>query len=349
MNDKLHFSYENVSPETEEWTRKLFDAARRGSIDDIDEALAHGADIRAQYTDNRSGVLHRAMSFRQINAFKHLLSVGADPNITTIRGYGPLYQLCKEMDKELVPLVLDYGANPNQYDVSGTGRLGDTILHDMVAKGDYFVVKALLEAGADPLLKNGNDKIAYDLVVSKEGFSTLAPLLLSTLESHQAMPRIPEEGALSHDILFERNERGFCPLDNPVTWRKWPEVVERLKAAGERLPTKAELLREGKHGEPYLLKAAKARSLDKAVATLNEQGETLGIREWLENRELRDYPPSVHIARALLSPDNLRYKGTDFLRAEYNALPEKVQQSITNYNTLLLEAATPGRSIGRGR
>ena len=77
------------------------------------------------------------------------LNAGADPNMEDLeKGYGvsPLRGASSNGHKDVVRLLLDYGAKPNL----ASGDHGLTALHIAVLHGHNDVVELLLDGGADP-------------------------------------------------------------------------------------------------------------------------------------------------------------------------------------------------------
>jgi hypothetical protein len=111
----------------------LIDAAVRGDIAAIREQIAAGFDLRAtaQYGES---VLAQAISVMEVvvdtplphryEVISTLLELGFDPNQLDPDGAGPLTEAMLAMDTDMIRLLLDAGARPN--DVSGFFP-GDTL------------------------------------------------------------------------------------------------------------------------------------------------------------------------------------------------------------------------------
>lgn len=351
MAFEYHYSSPDFTPKQQEWTERLYQATRSGNIAGIDEAVAHGADIRVELGSGNGSLLHVAQAHNQREAFRHLVErVGVPLDMRTKSGFPVIYIASVDNRIEQVKLLLDYGANPDTECRVPMGISHAPLLHHAMLKERTEIVRALLEAGADPLLKDSTGKTAYETAVGIGGFSTLEPDTLSLLERYQAMPRLPETGGLTHDALFEKNEKGFCLLDNPVIWRQWDEVQARLKEAGEKAPVKSELMQPAKNGKPFLRIAAEAKSLDKAIEGLNLRGDRLGVGEWKSSAALGgEETLSASVAKALFTPNNLRGKGRGYLRGEYEALPEALKSAEWPWHKLQNSADASARVSGRGR
>lgn len=164
------------------WT-PLCHAAESGHDETVDWLLDHGADV-AHGRESASTPVHCALSRRHVDLASHLidrgakstlheavqcnhlararqqLNAGADPNALDDPPYGqtPLEAAIWQDSTDMVALLLESGADPNQQDRSWTSERGtyggETSLHDAVRKGSAKMVKLLLAHGADPDIAN---------------------------------------------------------------------------------------------------------------------------------------------------------------------------------------------------
>lgn len=96
-----------------------------------------------------------------------LLRYGADTNLADKRGETPLHSLCRRsMDPYIIRLLLQHHANVNQQD-----NEGNTVFHHIASNyraTSYPVlpyqeaIEVLLEAGADPLVRNEDGETAAE-------------------------------------------------------------------------------------------------------------------------------------------------------------------------------------------
>jgi ankyrin repeat protein len=95
----------------------LQNAAKRGSIEDIDNMINHGTEARME-------LIHTATAAKHINVVNYLISRGFDPNAQNRFGETPLHIACKDKDAlDLIQFLVAKGADPNI-----ANKLGDTPL-----------------------------------------------------------------------------------------------------------------------------------------------------------------------------------------------------------------------------
>ena len=104
-----------------------------------------------------------------------LIERGANVNAGNSASVTPLHFAILN-HQELVPLLLDSGADPNH-----TMRDGESALHYAVrprpSRASLAVVRQLIRAGADPNLRNHEDKTPMDLAVDRSRHR-LCPIFL---------------------------------------------------------------------------------------------------------------------------------------------------------------------------
>ena len=179
-------------------TLALQDAVEAGDLDGASAAIARGADLEVRDGDGRTPLVVATKS-RQTAIALRLLEAGADPNAQDdMRDSAFLYSGAEGLD-QILTATLEHGA-----DVASTNRfggtalipasehahvstveiliaagvpldhvnnLGWTALHEAIVLGtgsaDHVrVVRALLDAGADPTLPDGNGVAPRDLAIS---------------------------------------------------------------------------------------------------------------------------------------------------------------------------------------
>ena len=155
----------------------------RFDIDLVRVLLEAGAAVNAR---NQAGntPLHLAVMQRHDEEMvRALLEAGANANARNRNDEMPLHEATLHGDIDLVHLLLEAGAAVNARDGAGNTALhyalsfGNRILHMLRAKGintplhlvgngPAELVRALLEAGADPTLRNNEGNTPVDLAGS---------------------------------------------------------------------------------------------------------------------------------------------------------------------------------------
>jgi|APSaa5957512622_1039677.scaffolds.fasta_scaffold25166_3 uncharacterized protein len=161
--------------------------------------IQRGADANGVgYGDNTA--LMAAANQGNSEVVELLLNEGADPNLASpVTGETPLHASTSHAYKEgmldCVRLLLSVGANPNvktKADIPtdryyrDTRLVGETPLHLAAAYGDEEMIRSLLQAGADPSIRDdrGDSALTWfsrhrrnvsHVVVPREAGSMLAP------------------------------------------------------------------------------------------------------------------------------------------------------------------------------
>lgn len=108
--------------------------------------------------------VHRAVKEGNADAVALLLQHGADVNVRDATGSTPLHYAAAKKDARTERLLLEHGAEVN----CANGE-GDTPLHEIMRHGwSRDAAVALLEHGADPMLKGAYGQSLFDLVSSWE-------------------------------------------------------------------------------------------------------------------------------------------------------------------------------------
>jgi ankyrin repeat protein len=155
----------------------LHSAARRGNLDCVHALIEAGATIDYCTPASFGGYSETALcgaAGKCSETARFLLSVGADPNVTSDAKNYPLFSAIYGGNYELVPLLIKNGASVNIRSLKE-----ETPLHVAVDAENGDVVKVLINAGADV---NARDKrgetpaffIAGNLI---DSIVTLEPLL----------------------------------------------------------------------------------------------------------------------------------------------------------------------------
>jgi ankyrin repeat protein len=169
-------------------------AARQGSADAIAALAAAGVDLDQKDPDGFTAVIFAILN-GHYDIAALLIDQGAGVNTTDSSGRGPLFTVVDmntfeysfnratakpsgRMDAlDLVTYLLAHGANPNarltdrvlaaKYDTAGNPNLvaGATPLMKAVSTSDVVLTKVLLDAGADPFIRNSQHSTLLHVAV----------------------------------------------------------------------------------------------------------------------------------------------------------------------------------------
>jgi len=146
-------------------TTALMWAAEQRHPEAVKMLLELGADP-AQIGYGEMTALHAAAGARGKSFLRILLDSGVSPDLQDGRTQAPvLAQALMTGNRDAVQLLLAHRANPNLAD-----RSGDTPLHVAAQISDYASLLALLQAGADPTIRNraGKTFAPYFAITPKE-------------------------------------------------------------------------------------------------------------------------------------------------------------------------------------
>ena len=130
-------------------------------------------------------LLHAAVVYRQYKALQTLLlDLHENPNATNDQGATTLHCAAQRQDVRAMRLLLKRGARPNYVD-----HAGETPLHYLARRGTKDVaVRVLLDAGADPMIRNTSGQTAKDLL-RKRNASLKQPVLLTLRDAPPILKR----------------------------------------------------------------------------------------------------------------------------------------------------------------
>lgn len=116
----------------------------------VDLLLQHGADPNAASQSGRTPLTVAAAFPGNAATVRLLLAKGADPKKVDVNGDGPLGNAATSADLEMMTLLLEAGANPNERGIRGPAMRGFTPLMRAAMANCAACVKLLLAKGADP-------------------------------------------------------------------------------------------------------------------------------------------------------------------------------------------------------
>jgi ankyrin repeat protein len=137
--------------------REFMAAAAQGNISRMTQLL-DTVDVNARFGGNGDTALHRAAARGHLRAVTLLLDRGASVNAVDDEGTTPLTAATYRGHKKVVKVLLERGAAVDAQEM----RYRLNSLTHAVGRNDKELVKLLLRYGADPLLKAADGRTAVD-------------------------------------------------------------------------------------------------------------------------------------------------------------------------------------------
>ena len=136
--------------------RALAEAAGEGAVKEIEELVTQSTDVNSQGKKGATP-LFWALRNSNIEGFKKLLDLGADPNIVFADGT-VMHWTAKHKDTRFLQAALEHGGNPN----ISAGKPSETPLFETIGvegSDNKAAMLILLDAGADVNAVTGDEEI----------------------------------------------------------------------------------------------------------------------------------------------------------------------------------------------
>jgi ankyrin repeat protein len=157
----------------------VFEAAALGEVDRLRVVLDGDPSSATVYSGDGFTALHFAAFFGELGAAALLIERGAEVDAFG-RGWmtgTPLHSAASRLQSDLVRILLEAGANPNLRQSAGW-----TPLHAAAMNGDLTSAELLLAAGADPGAANDEGRNVADLA-SESGDEATIERIRSALQA----------------------------------------------------------------------------------------------------------------------------------------------------------------------
>ena len=132
-------------------------AAVYGTTEEVRSILDSGVDVNARNYGSRETALMTAAGGGNIETVRLLVERGADVNAKSVEGGTALLVAIEQHNEDVVDCLLAHGANANDKLSSEPGL---TALCMAAQRGYLRILKALLDAGADPEKRAGDGSTA---------------------------------------------------------------------------------------------------------------------------------------------------------------------------------------------
>jgi uncharacterized protein len=157
----------------------IFEAAAFGEVDRLTELLSDEPSLVTSYSGDGFTALHFAAFFGRYEAAALLIERGAEVDAFG-RGWmtgTAMHSAVSRLQSDVVRILLEAGANPNVRQSAGW-----TPLHAAAMNGDVTSVELLLASGADPTATNDEGRSVIDLATEK-GDEATVDLIRSALQA----------------------------------------------------------------------------------------------------------------------------------------------------------------------
>lgn len=161
--DKIIYDRNRSLMLTFEYFVKLISYSKTDEIQNILEQDKHDQNYIKMRDKEGDTILHFAVFANNYQVTSLLLNYGADSNDYDIDGQTPLFRTVFCGDSAIIGLLLEHNANINKKD-----NRGNTALHIAVIVKNHNIITSLLEHGADTRIANNDKFYAIQYAVLKK-------------------------------------------------------------------------------------------------------------------------------------------------------------------------------------
>ncbi|XP_049796115.1 serine/threonine-protein phosphatase 6 regulatory ankyrin repeat subunit C-like [Schistocerca nitens] len=152
--------------------RRLIQAAKEGSVEELQALLVAGTDVEAM--DGNMTALHWAAKRGHVEVARRLLEAGAEVDARNDRNSTPLQMAAESGHAALVRLLIASNA-----DINARNQYEKTAMHYAAQHGHAEIVNTLLEAGAEVDARNDRNSTPLQMA-AESGHAALVRLLIAS-------------------------------------------------------------------------------------------------------------------------------------------------------------------------
>lgn len=335
--------------------------------------LEHGADPDLQPDPVPGRKISSLLPIHEVciqgweKGLKLLLDYGADVHARAGQGGAPLWFAAANNRLACAARLISHGANPNQRFLNQTAHYHPTLQRyegitvalgksSLFSPGTYNfleMIAMLLDAGADPLLKDQMGDTAETYAERYEA-NNGPRLAHQVYDRYKRMPMLTRAKLvnLTKEEIFRPNIHHRCLADHPSFWHAFPEVARALQRQGETL-TKEELLRTNSDGKTWLQRAVECFATAPVLSYLNAQGSGITAQDLLQPdgspSPLLETAVSRRQLRHMFSEDVWAGKSVQDVQKIWMALPSDAREDVGGLRALLVKLSREQASRGQGR
>ena len=205
----------------EELNQQFINAAAKGDLEKVVNALSKGANVNAKSNSSERGTALTAASWEgHVEVTEFLLDNGAKINEAKAKGLTPLILAAWNLRTDIVKLLVKRGANVNARSIGGNTALSWALQSGRDSTATIGIVRILIENGADTSARDNN------------GMSVLSEAI--NLKKFDAAKLIAESGGLKglKEELKDKLKRETNPAERlrlkiRLT-RKYEQILSEL-------------------------------------------------------------------------------------------------------------------------
>lgn len=331
---------ESVTPQQAELNERLAQAVvqKDTPLAAIRSLLRSGADANAPYQEKphriegqQCSLLHVAARNSRADVLELLLSHGAHVNAQDYEGYTPLQTAAWRGNSAAMQALAEAGA-----DAHYRTNYGNSLAHSAMLSQQLHTLPYSLQLGASVDVHNSRTTTPMDYARSRGVYKHAEQLVAAA----RPWPRLkitkddagnPQQ--VSKEQLFSENKNGFAPLEHPATWHE-------LDAAATPLSRADLMQKKDSQGRPWLIRGIECRQLQKMHHMLEKNGESFGLRDWLDTKGKPTEALNTLVRKESL---NDLFRGvagnslhTQELRHIYQALPVSAREQVNGFQQLII-------------
>jgi ankyrin repeat protein len=228
-------------------------AAFKGHDAVVMRLLALGADVGLRNVIGNTAA-HWACSTKHASSLALLLDAGALLNARNNNGYTPLMLAAWDGAAACVKLLFARGGDTLELDVQSS-QAGKTALHLAALKNHPEIIQLLLQAGADPTIRNNNGYTPLDDAQAKGHAQCVALLEPAVAEPQRARSLLTARTLLDAAYAVPKARKDAADKGEPPAMQQEkalaaaPPYLKGRVAEGRALPAVAVMEEEGEEGE----------------------------------------------------------------------------------------------------
>ena len=326
--------------------RRMGEIYRNRDVDALYQLASEEANLNAKYIGQKR-LVYYAAALEDSALFDALIDLGVDINLPPVGPNNPLYSRIETGDLRGAKRLLAAGADASPLRARGSQK-NTGILHTLARPNHWpqreavrnEMLEIVLDGGGwqQLALENANNRTplqetenAYisGRAASSQELRDALDVTVALFERYATLPRLASlgENYTRATLLAPAPDAEASVLDHPETWQLWPEVIAVLSENGEAISKEDLLVGTNASGISWMERAISCCGFRAVLAGLNEEGESIGRAELLN--DFRQPTPLFEALRdrrqlaCLFTPENTEQWARDEFSAILEAMPEE--------------------------